>query len=117
MEAEVALGRTFGRVLLLVNGVAGVGFSGERAFDVELKAALTWSVLDELWVGAQARTRQEVGNEAEAAAGGRDRDAVAGGTLTWRAGDVTVQALGGWGAPRGTTPAGPVAIVQLAVDL
>ncbi len=116
MEAEAAVGRTLGRVLLLVNGVAGTGLSGQRAVDVELKAGVTWSALDELWLGAQARVRQEVGAEADANAG-RDRDAVAGATLAWRAGEATLQALAGWGAPRGTAPAGPVVVAQLSVDL
>jgi len=117
MEAEAAAGRSFGRFRLVVNGVVGTGLSAQRAVDVELKSAVTWRVSDDVSLGAQAALRQEVGQEADAVAGGRDRDVIAGPTCSVQLGDLTVQALAGWGAPRGTAPAGPVAIAQLAVDL
>jgi hypothetical protein len=117
IEAAAAVGRTFGRLLLVGNAVAGKGFGGDNAVDIELKTGINWSFSETLHAGAEARVRSEVALESETAKVGREFDLTAGPTISWRADHLLVQAIAGWGVPRGTAPAGPMAMALISWDL
>lgn len=118
LEAEAVLGRSLGHLGVTVAGVAGKGFGADNAVDLEAKAAATWSLGDALLLGAEARYRSEVkvGTEASTPAG-REYDLVAGPALGWRVDRVQLQAIGGWGIPRGTASPGPMGMAVLSFDL
>jgi hypothetical protein len=119
VEAGVVLGRTlWGRLGLRLAGVAGRGFAGEEAVDLEGKLAAAWSFSDSLRVGAEARLRAEVKTGPEMAPPpGREYDLLAGPTVSWRIDRVVLQAIAGLGVPRGTAAAGAMGLVQVSFDL
>lgn len=118
LEAEAVLGRSLGRLGFTVAGVVGQGFGAEQAVDVEAKAAASCRLGDALYLGAEARYRSEVKKEAEVGAlGGRDYDLIAGPAVAWRIDRVLLQAIGGFGIPRGYASPGPMGMALVSFDL
>lgn len=116
LEAGANLGRTFGRLGLVANAVVGRELSGGGT-DVEGHGELRWAFDRGVLAGFEARVRAEVVDAAAAAPlGGRAFDFTAGPAVSFRVDAVQIQALAGWGVPRGLAAAGPVAMATVTTD-
>jgi hypothetical protein len=114
LELGANLGRTFGHLDLVANGVAGREFSGGGT-DVEGRGEARWAFANGVLAGVEARVRAEVAEPA-AVPVGRTYDLTVGPALSFHADYVCVQALAGWGVPRGLAQAGPVVMALLTTD-
>ncbi len=117
VEVETAFGRTFGRVTFLANGVAGKGFGSDTAVDLEAKSAIRVALADTFQVGLEGRLRSEVALGREVAQLGREYDFQVGPTVSFRADYMYVQAIVGWGAVRGTSSPGAIAMALVGCEL
>lgn len=119
VEASANFGRTFGRLLLVANGVIGKGLGEEGALDVEARTGAGWRFSDVFQLAVEGRFRTEVALEEEAPAPdkGREYDALAGPTASFHVSDFYMQLMAGYGVPRGNLNAGPVALAFVSFDL
>jgi hypothetical protein len=116
IEAGLDVGRTFGRVNLAANGVLGKGFAGENAMDVEAHAGASYLVASGLRAGVEGRLRSEFALGEETPKPGREFDLIAGAAVSYRLSMVQLQALAGWGVPRGILATGPAALALASFD-
>lgn len=116
LEAGVDVGRTVGRVNLAANGVVGKGFAGEHAMDVEAHAGANYLLTSGLRAGVEGRVRSELALGDETPRPGREFDLIAGAAVSYRVSSVQLQALAGWGVPRGTLATGPAALALASFD-
>lgn len=117
VDARLAVGRTFGAVLLATNAVVSQGVGLRRDVDLEATATAAVRASSVVVVGAEARVRGEVTETYLTAEDvGRPLDVVAGATASvavTRTGFV--KSLAGWAWPRGPVPPGPAALVAAGV--
>ena len=97
IEANVAIGRSFGRLHLLGNLVGGSDFDGND-HDGEVRLSGVYSVRDTVLIGVDSRTRFDLGsNTANLVANNKATfDVVAGPTLTVLVGPVALMATAGY---------------------
>jgi hypothetical protein len=117
VEALVALGRSFGRLDLVLNLVWGWEIN-DPGQDVEVKVLVGWRFSDDLRLGLEVRAQSEVHDEEGwHAPSMRATDFSAGPTLLWRlARPVVFQVLVGVGKPVQQTSAGFLALGAFNVD-
>ncbi len=115
LEVGANVGRAFGPLGLVANAVVGREFSGGGT-DVEGHGEARWAFDGGVLAGVEARVRAEVVDAAAAPVGGRTFDLAAGPTVSLQVQAVRVQALAGWGVPRGLAAAGPVAMATVTTD-
>jgi hypothetical protein len=128
VETLLLLGRRFGQLELVLNGVFGFETGGGPGKDVEVKAFAGWRFTDALRAGLDERLQVEVGDEEQVPAGtvesGRKYDFTAGPAVSWivarnlgpMARNFQVQALLGVAQPKKTDVTAPVGIVSASID-
>ncbi len=115
-EAILAVSRSFGPVVAMVNGVVGRGLV-EPDMDAEIVAGVGTRFLKSGFVGLNGQAKFLIGAPAEEvlAAGGRPTELLGGAFVGYRFGIVEASALAGFLSPIGTAPAGPMALCTLGI--
>ncbi len=118
VEAMMAIGRSWGRLDTVLNGVWGWELN-DPGMDAEVKALVGWRFTDNVRVGVEARAQSEVHDE-NGWKGPQmlQTDLRAGPTAFWRiAKPVTAQILLGVGKPIGVHAAGLLALGAFSFDI
>ena len=115
--AQIAIARSFGRLLLLGNGLIARGVLARADVDAIGGAAALVEVVPEWRIGLDGRVRTEVEDTYKTEEDeGREMELKGGVVSAHRYGPAYVQILGGWQVPRGLGPPGPVVLATATVD-
>lgn len=118
LEAGLSVGRRFGVLDLMANGVVGKGLGADTGTDLEGKLGAGFIVGEAGRIGVDARLQSELADNAPVIAPpvGRDFDLMAGPTASVVIQRVQLQAFAGYAAPRHTFRTGPAALGMVSVD-
>jgi hypothetical protein len=122
VEIILALGRRFGQVELVLNGVFGFETGGENGKDAEAKAFAGWRFNDSVRAGVDFRVQAEVGEEGVVTPplgtpSVRDYDLTVGPTISWLVTKtIQVQALFGMAQPKKTDITTAIGAVYASID-
>lgn len=118
VEGIVSASRSFGLVVAMANAVVGTGIA-EPDVDVEAFAGVGARFLKDGFVGLNGQGKWILGDAGEeiVAAGGRPSEYLGGLVVAYRFGGLLeASLLGGYLSPKGTTPAGPLAMAKLGLS-
>ncbi len=117
IAAQIALGRSFGRLQLLGNALVARGLFTRTDIDAFGGAAALVEVVPEWRIGLDGRARTEVEDTYKTEEDEGRAVELKGGLLSaHRYGPVYVQILGGWQVPRGLAAPGPVVLATAMMD-
>jgi hypothetical protein len=122
VEVIVAMGRRFGQVELVLNGVFGFETGGQNGKDAEAKAFAGWRFNEAVRAGVDFRVQAEVGEEGNVTSvpgtpSVRDYDLTVGPTISWLVTrTIQVQALVGMAQPKKTDITTGIGAVYASLD-
>ena len=115
--AQIAIGRSLGRLQLLGNALIARGVIARTDVDALGGAAALVEVVPEWRIGLDGRVRTEVEDTYKTVEDEGRAVELKGGLLSaHRYGPVYVQILGGWQVPRGLAAPGPVVLATATMD-
>ena len=115
--AQIAIGRSLGRLRLLGNAMIARGVIVRTDVDAMGGAAALFDVIDGWRLGLDGRARTEVEDTYKTAEDiGRPMQLEGGLVSAHRYGPAYIQVFGGWQVPRGLAAPGPVVLATASVD-
>ena len=122
VEIILAMGRRFGQVELVLNGVFGFETGGANGKDAEAKAFAGWRFNEAVRTGVDFRVQAEVGEEGNATPppgtpSVRDYDLTVGPSISWLVTrTIQLQALVGMAQPKKTDITTAIGAVYASID-
>jgi hypothetical protein len=117
IEAILAASRSFGPLVVMLNGVFGAGLF-DPDMDAEVALGVGMQVLGSGFVGLNGQAKFLVGNEAilAQARGERPSEFLGGAVVAYRFGFAEASLLGGYFSPVGNGVAGPMALGRIGLS-